>query len=138
MDEASKKSIDYLNSMPPTTLSRMVTALSRQANKASIELLDFNYKVRTGGLQPSLAAYEADWKTSNGMLPLLEWQLQKRKEQGRDLWEMPLMQGKAGKEGFLYDRLRAREENSKIGDARCNGEIEGWKETLPAKGGHTS
>ena len=138
VDEANMKSIDYLNSMPPTTLSRMITDLSRQANKASAERLDFDYNVRTGGLQSSLVSYEADWRMSNGMLPLLEWQLRKRKEQGWDLWEMPLMQGKAGKEGFVYDRLRACEESSKIADAPCNGEIKGRKETLPAGGGHTS
>ena len=138
VDEANMKSMDYLNSMPPTTLSRMITDLSRQANKANAKLLDLNYNVRTGGLQSSLATYEADWKMSNGLLPLLEWQLRKRKEQGWDLWEMPLIQGKAGKEGFLYDRLRAREENSKFGDARCNGEIEKLKETLPPRGGYMS
>ena len=137
VDEATTNSISYLNSMPPTILSRMITDLSRQANKASTELLDLNYDVRTGGLQSSLATYEADWKMSNGILPLLEWQLRKRKEQGWDMWEMPLMQGKAGKEGFLYDRLRAREEKSKVGDARYNGEVEGRKKTLPARVRHT-
>ena len=101
--------MDYLNSMPPTTLSHMITDLSRHD---SANLLDLNYNVRTDALQYSFATYEAEGKPSNGMLSLSEWQLRKRKEQGWDLSEMPLMQGKSGKKGFLYDRLQALEESS--------------------------
>ena len=121
--------------MPPTTLSHMITDLSRHV---SAKLVDLNYNVRTDALQSSFATYEAEWRLSNGILPLSEWQLRKRKEQGWDLSEMPLMQGKAGKKGFLYDRLQAPEESSKIGDARCNGEIKGRRGTLPDRDEHTS
>ena len=80
VDEANMNSVNYLNSMLPTTLSYMITELSRHANITSAELLDLNYNVRTDALQSSLATYEADWKMSNGMLLLLEWQIRKHKE----------------------------------------------------------
>lgn len=98
---------DYMNSMPPAILSRMISALGVQADETSLEVPDPGYDVRTGGLQSELGTYEADWKASHGILPLLKRQLQKRKEEGWDLWEMPLMEGKGGKASFLYDRLRA-------------------------------
>lgn len=123
--------IDYLNSMPPVILSRMISASGGQPDRASSELPNLDYDIRTGGLQSQLASYEADWKASNSILPLLEWQLQKRKEQGWELWEMWLMQGKAGKEGFLYNRLQANKENGKTGD------IEGRKERLSTESGNT-
>ena len=105
--------IDYLNGIPPAIPSSMISALGGQADKISPEFPNLGYDIRTGGLKSKLETYEANWKASNGILLSLEWQLQKRKEEGWDLWEMPLMQDEAGKEGFFYDRLQASEEDGK-------------------------
>ena len=45
VDEANMNSVNYLNRMLPTTLSYMITELSRHANIASAGLLDLNYNV---------------------------------------------------------------------------------------------
>lgn len=105
--------IDYLNDMPPAILSSLILALGGQADKVSPEFPNLGYDIRTGGLTSKLETYEANWKASNRILPPLESQLQKRKEQGWELWEMRLMQDEAGKEGFFYDRLQASEEDGK-------------------------
>ena len=44
------------------------------------------------------------------------------------MWDMPLMKDKAGKEGFLYDRLRAGQENVGKDSGADSGETEKGKE----------
>lgn len=46
------------------------------------------------------------------------------------------MQGKAGKEGFLYDRLRANEENGNTGGIQGRDEVEKRKERFPSESGN--
>ena len=66
---------------------------------------DHGYETQTGGWNDKMAEYEAQWKEDGGLLPLLESQLQKRKERGWKLWDMPRMGSEVGQEGFLYDRI---------------------------------
>lgn len=83
----------------------MIEANKRQIRGTCSDIQEQGYEIETNGWSPKLAEYEARWKESRGILPLLEWRLQKRKEQGWKLWDMPLMESDAGQEGFLYDRM---------------------------------
>lgn len=104
-EEAERKTRDYLEAVPPVVLSQMIEVTGGQNPATSPGVTDRTYNIQTGGWSPKLAEYEEKWRESSGILPLLEWQLRKRREQGWKLWDMPLMQSDAGNEGFLYDRM---------------------------------
>lgn len=105
-EEFEKKAKEYLDTMPPAILSQMmIEASSGQDHGTSSEAENHIYDIKTGGWSHKLAQYEEKWRQSNGIMPMLRWQLQKRKEQGWKLWDMPLMQSGSGSEGFLYDRM---------------------------------
>ena len=81
-----------------------------EANRAHIydissSINDFSYEIKTGGWISQVTDYEKRWRESSGILPTLEWQLQKRKREGWELWDMPLMKPDIGSERFLYDRM---------------------------------
>ena len=96
---------DHLDAIPPAVLSQLVEASERHLPGPSSDREDHSYETQTGGWNNKLAEYEAKWKEAGGLLPLFESQLEKRKEWGWKLWDMPLMESEAGKEGFLYDRI---------------------------------
>ena len=102
---AEKTTEDYLDAIPPAVLSQMIQASSSHLRAPSSNRRDHSYSTQTGGWNDKLAVYEAKWKESGGLLPILESQLQKRKERGWKLWDMPLMEAEVGREGFLYDRI---------------------------------
>ncbi|KAM0795975.1 hypothetical protein BDR22DRAFT_893663 [Usnea florida] len=102
---AEKTIEEHLDAIPPTILSQLIKAGESQLPGPSSNRQDHSYPTRTGGWNDKLADYEAKWKEDGGLLALLESQLQKRKERGWKLWDMPLMESEAGKEGFLYDRI---------------------------------
>ncbi len=102
---AEAETEEYLDSMPPEILRKMIEDNRGQTHPIFSGNRDLTYEVQTGGWTPKLAEYEERWKKSNGILPMLEWQLHKRKEQGWKLWDMPLMKPDDGSEGFLYDRM---------------------------------
>lgn len=104
-EHAEKKTREYLDTMPPAVLSRMIEDNRIQTLSLSSGIEDSTYESRTSGWDAKLAEYEERWRKSSGILPMLEWQLQKRKRQGWKLWDMPLMQSDAGSEGFLYERM---------------------------------
>ena len=102
---AEKTIEDHLDAIPPGVFSQLIKAGESQLPGPSSDRQDHSYPTRTGGWNDKLADYEAKWKQDGGLLALLESQLQKRKERGWKLWDMPLMEPEAGKEGFLYDRI---------------------------------
>lgn len=101
---AEKTTEDYLDAIPPAVLSQMIEASSSHLRAPSSNRRDHSYETQTGGWNDKLAVYEAKWKEGGGLLPILESQLQKRKERGWKLWDKPLMESEVGQEGFLYDR----------------------------------
>lgn len=103
--QATQETMDYLNAMPPAILAKMIEANGAEISGLPSGIKDSTYEIQTSGWTSKLAEYEESWKNSSGILPLLEWQLQKRKTQGWKLWDMPLMTRDAGSEGFLYDRM---------------------------------
>ena len=100
-----KTTEDHLDAIPPAVLSQLVEASESHLPRPSSDRQDHSYPTQTGGWNDKLAEYEAKWKEEGGLLPLLESQLQKRKERGWKLWDMPLMESEVGQEGFLYDRI---------------------------------
>ena len=102
---AEKTIEDHLDAIPPAVLSQLIKAGESQLPGPSSNRQDHSYTTQTDGWDDKLAVYEAKWKEDGGLLALLQSQLQKRKERGWKLWDMPLMESEAGKEGFLYDRI---------------------------------
>ena len=102
---AEKATEDYLDATPPAVLSQLVEASESHLPSPSSDREDYSYSTQTGGWKAKLAEYEAKLKKDSGFLPLLESQLQKRKERGWKLWDMPLMESEVEQEGFLYDRI---------------------------------
>ena len=99
---AEKSTEDHLDAIPPAVLSQIVNS---HLPGPSSDRRNHSYSTQTGGWNDKLAEYEAKWKEEGGLLPLLESQLQKRKQRGWKLWNMPLMESEVGQEGFLYDRM---------------------------------
>ena len=100
-----KTTEDHLDAIPPAVLSQIIETSKSHLSGPSSDRENYSYSTQTGGWNDKLAEYEAKWKEEGGLLPLLESQLQKRKERGWKLWDMPLMESEVGKEGFLYDRI---------------------------------
>lgn len=104
--QAERETRDYLDAMPTAVLAKMIEDNGAHVGHLPSDVGDSQNEVKTSGWSPKLNEYEEQWKESSGVLPLLQWQLQKRKEHGWKLWDMPLMRREAGSEGFLYDRMK--------------------------------
>ena len=102
---AEKTLEQHLDAIPPAALSQIIESTKSHLPGPSTDRRNPSYSTQTGGWNDKLAEYEAKWKEDGGLLPLLESQLQKRKERGWKLWDMPLMESEVGREGFLYDRI---------------------------------
>ncbi len=120
--EAERQTKAYLDTMPPAILREMIEANSSQLRGTGTATEDLAYGGQTGCCSRKEEEYEEMWRESSGILPILQWQLRKRKEQGWRLWDMPLMQIEAGKEGFLYDGMMKAEvegEGKEVDLTRC-------------------
>ena len=106
---AEKTIEDHLDAIPPAVLSQLIETSKSHLHGPFPDREYHSYSIQTiqttGGWNDKLAVYEAKWKEAGGLLPLLESQLQKRKEQGWKLWDMPLMESEVGQEGLLYERI---------------------------------